>query len=300
MRIAVCIPGFVRSPRLSLDTFKKHFIDVNKECEIDIYSCIWDLDGVTDPWHTIEDLRTDHICIWTGKISRLSDKKVDHEKYIHELQSLGVRSVTLSIRNFEEYSKEIMSTLKPFTINFNLSKTPYTLVSLKSKTYLIKETWNLIPDPYTYDYIVRIRTDDFFAEDFVLEKDILKVGKQVISFKNSGNVDNPHIQMVLNMFRLSKPTSEFSIIAPWRKHDQNNYLDEEFFIGKPKEVAVAMKIYDKIDYYIDNLLPLNFPGVEGETVFVAEMLANNININYFEKLPALSLSSGKLPALAKA
>jgi hypothetical protein len=53
-------------------------------------------------------------------------------------------------------------------------------------------------------------------------------------------------------------------------------------------MKIITRTYDKLDYYIDKLLPLNRPGVDSETIITAEILSNNIHINYFEKLPALA------------
>lgn len=287
MRLAVCISGFVRPSHSSLDTFKKHFMEVNKDAEIDIYSCVWDIQGDSVPWHTIEDLRRDNMCIYSGKFTRLNETMLDYEAYVKELESMGAHKVVHKVQSYEAFSKAWIQLIKPFHMNFGLAKTPYTILAKMSMWHGVKEVFDMIPDPGQYDYIIRSRTDNLFAEDIRIGP-VVHVGPQKIPFQNSTPLENPHIRDVMRLFDIPVPTSHAAIILPWRKHDQNNYIDDMWFVGPPDAMRTATRVYDKIEYYIDKLLPLNYPGIESETILVAQILSNNIHINYFEKLPGLA------------
>ena len=287
MRLAVCISGFVRPLHSSLDAFKKHFMQVNRDAEIDIYSCVWDIEGENMPWHTIEDLRTDTVCIYSGKFSRLNEKKMDYEKYVKELESLGALTVIHKVQSYDTYSKMWMKLIKPFQMNFGLAKTPYTVLAKMSMWHGVKEAFDMIPDPSQYDYIIRSRTDNLFAEDIRIGP-IVQVGPQQVPFQGSTPIENPHIQEVMRLFEIPVPTSNVSIVLPWRKHDANKYIDDMWFTGPPDVMKTVTRVYDNIEYYVDKLLPLGYPGIESETILVAQILSNNIHINYFEKLPSLS------------
>lgn len=287
MKLAVCISGFVRPSHSSLDTFKKHFMEVNKDAEIDIYSCVWDIEGDSVPWHTIEDLRLDNMCIYTGKFTRLNEKKLDYDAYVKELESLGAHEIFHKVQSYDDFSKIWIKNIKPFNINFGFAKTPYLILSKMGMWHGIKEAFDMIPDPSQYDYIIRSRTDNLFAEDIRIGP-VVCVGPQRIPFQNSTPLENPHIQNVMRFFEIPVPTSDASVMLPWRKHDQNNYIDDMWFVGSPDVMRAVTRVYDKLEYYIDKLLPLNYPGIDSETILVAHVLSNNIHINYFEKLPALA------------
>jgi len=262
-------------------------MDVNKNVEIDIYSCVWDIHGDAIPWHTIQDFRIDTMCMWTGKFWRLNETKIDYTKYVQELESLGARKVFHKVENYEEYSTNCIKTIKPFRLNFQMYKTPIILLNRKSMWYSIKQAFDMIPNPSDYDYIIRSRTDNLFAADIVLSPTI-KVGSQTVKIQNSTPLQNPHIREVIRFFEIAAPSSDSSIIIPYREHDSNKYIDDMWFMGTPDVMKKVTRIYDKLDYYIDKLLPLNRPGVENETILTAEILSNNIHINYFQKLPALA------------
>jgi len=287
MRIAVCISGFARPSNSRLDTFKKHFMDVNKDSEIDIYSCVWDIEGNNLPWHGIEDLRTDTMCIYTGKFWRLNETKLDYSRYVRELESLGANTVTHKVYNYEEYSKKWMSSIPPFQPNFYLSKTPIRIIGILSQMFGVREAFDMIKNPDTYDYIIRTRTDNLFAEDIVIGP-VVHVGPQRIKFQNSTPLENPHIQEVLHLFNLKPPTSEMSVMIPWRPHDDNKYMDDMFIIGSPDVMKIITRMYDNSEHIINIIFPYSHPGISGEIVLVSHILSNNIHINIFEKLPALS------------
>ena len=287
MKLAVCLSGFVRPAHSQLATFKKHFMEVNRDAEIDIYSCVWDIEGDADPWHTIEDLRTDNMCIYSGKFTRLNGKKLEYDAYVKELESLGAHQVIHKVQNYDEHSKTWMGQIRPFHMNFGLAKTPYTIIAKKSMWHGVKEAFDMIPDPNKYDYIIRSRTDNVFAEDIKIGPTV-HIGPQRISFHNKTPLENPHIRDVMGLFQIPVPTSDRSIMLPWRKHDANKYIDDMWFVGPPDVMKDVTRIYDELDRYIDKLLPMNFPGVESETIIVAQILSNNIHINYFEKLPSLA------------
>jgi hypothetical protein len=217
----------------------------------------------------------------------VSEEKLNYEKYVKELESLGAHKVIHKVQNYEEYSKNWMNTIKPFHMNFQLSKTPILILGKKSMWHGIKEAFDMIPDPSQYDYVVRSRTDNLFGADIVLGSTV-QIGSQRIKYQNSTPIENPHIQEVLRFFNLPIPTSNLSVIIPYRSHDDNKYMDDMWFIGTPEVMKIITRTYDKLDYYIDKLLPLNRPGVDSETIITAEILSNNIHINYFEKLPALA------------
>ena len=286
MSIAVCFSGFYRPGTSGLESFKKHFMDVNKNYSIDIYTCTWDIDGTRVPSDHIEDERYDDVCVWSRVCNRLDQKKIDYEKYISDFESLGAARINHQFKSFDLHSEFWMKNLKPRT--WQLGKTRHQAISKTSMWYGIQEAYNMIPNPEEYDFIVRTRTDNMFADDVIIEPQQDRVGPQLIPFQNMTPVGNPHIQKVMHLCKIPDVAGGgSSVVLPIRTHDANQYMDDMFAIGRPHAMQVYCGAYKRINEFFDIFWPWPYDPIESESIMVGTLMSSGVHINPFVKLPAL-------------
>jgi hypothetical protein len=265
MRIAVTASGFVRPNSTCFSEFQKYFVEPAKEQGhvIDLYVHAWDIDGTRIPTDMIRDDRYDYQCIWSGNITTLNRDPISIENLV---------ATKIKIDSYDECSKLFDTNDRVYS----RTKSRHQSICKKSMWWSVREAWKLIDDPASYDIIVRTRLDN-------------RWGRKLDLF-NSGSTckDNEHFRKIRFYFPDIKfPTvSEKTVFLPWRSHDKNQYLDDMFAWGDPASMAIYCSVWDRIENLFDMVWPLPDP-LENETIMALHLLANNVKLMTFEKLPTL-------------
>jgi len=241
LKIAVCISGQLRGYKKAFATWNKFGLNNH---DVDTYVCVW------------KDIGRKKL--HAGHLGRLVTPNVA-QVFKDYVSSYGLPKFELIFPSFVEYINRVDPVIASDieraygTKNINIvDDEKYTHFSnMEKMNMMINKCWDMIPDPQTYDVVIRIRPDkDLNAFDFNFNNFKLNNFSNVI-IADSG----PHI------------------------HTDNIYMGDQFAMGNPQVMKVYSELYNK---YLNKTEPLfaidGFDNLHPHGTMYANMLLNDIKV----------------------
>lgn len=160
MKVAILLPGLIRTYEKCFDNFRLHF----KEHDCDIYSSIWNHSG-----NIIKKTYKNNIENFYGKKNGIKDEEDKlYKKYNFK---------KFEIENYDEWLSSNKESIESFLKNHPHANASMTTNGIFSQYYKIQKTYNLIENPNQYDLIVKYRYDIHSKKINFEINNLLNVGK---------------------------------------------------------------------------------------------------------------------------
>ena len=295
MSVAILIPGFVRPAEALLDSLKEKVIQPNikRGVKVDIYTCVWDLDGTASLSDTIPDPRLGEVLLFKSSYKTLNSSLLDYDSYVQTLVDTGATNVFHKKMDYMKESQRMLEGVgqKRWT-DYN---TPSRHMFLRSVLFGVKSTFDMIPNPETYNFIVRSRTGLKYGHEIIFHRDSVSLGKYSLRTTDKHSCENTHIKLVKETVGAEYSDPEGCVFIPGRLHDPGNFVDDHFAIGVPSSMRIYANLYNHAEKIFDMMWDAKPFSFHNESALLVHLIICNVKIIIFPKLPFIQ----RLPLLER-
>jgi len=283
-QIAILLSGYIREPQF--DSLARNIVAPNVAAgnKIFIYASTWDTQGKVIHVDTHSKIFTG-VEYWSGAVRSYDNAPIDKPWLESELSRLSAGKFAVRYSNYATHAEEWLSQLRD-RHGFERGKDEHTILRIKGMWFGMKDVFDLVKRPETYDVMMRCRFDIKFQDPVVVmlrrpffkKHRMIQVGNREYDLDALTNEDNPHISRVRG--RTARGLHpRHTLLVPRR---ENAYIDDWFAVGTASSMGAHMSAYASLDDYFDQMRQWPEP-FESESIVVLNALKKRIGLTTFPK-----------------
>jgi len=206
-KIAILIPGLARTYKDTFENFKENLLS-NNSFEFDIF---------IDTWNKVGRRKDSHV--YMGEEKRYDEEE---ELDVEELKRI-YNPKKINVEEWDTFKEDLKIHAHSFR---QYSEIPYkNIEALFSQYYKMKNCFNLIEDPLSYDLVIRTRFDIVLNERLNINRSLLET--------SSVSVMSP-------IFYCPNPSEIFKFYE--NKIDPIRFTDT-FFMSSPENMSICCDLF---------------------------------------------------------
>jgi hypothetical protein len=245
---------------------------------------VWDTVGTIHTVDTHDEVLTGRE-YWSNQIRSYDNSPVDKSSFELDLRRLRSTAVAVQYRHYPDYGRRWLDeAAKKF--DQRPGKNVHTVLRIKGQWFGMMEAYSMIPEPQTYDLMIRSRLDIRFREPVFASPQLgssqhsglIVVGESEYDLDSPSPDANAHIQRVRERLADLPPVGR-SLLVPCR---DNGYVDDWFAVGPAETMGVHMTTFSRLDAYLEAMSAWPEP-FESESIVALNALKHGIQLCLFPK-----------------
>jgi len=170
MKVAIMMPGLCRTFRKTAPSLRKHLLDVNRNCQFDIFIETWDIEGNFD---------ADPVASKIAGHGDISKDWLDRKSQSNSLEIFKTYDpVYFNTEPYEPWRKRIIERARALSASFGGTHDGRFVNSVLAQYYKIKKVFLAIEEHMKYagdyDLIVKNRFDNLLTTNVIINESLVK------------------------------------------------------------------------------------------------------------------------------